>query len=101
MRSNSTGSARATAPPPWTGAPPVPEKMWAWVTEQTHQAERVLFDEAGGCRFCRRGPERDASRRQLPVFFKSQINSRAFPKIGDSSRWFPLGSFHHERHRML
>jgi hypothetical protein len=97
------GSEDAPRFPP-TGSrttPLVPEKLWAWATDQADRAELVLFDGAGGCRFCHSGPPRDASRRTLPVFPKSQVNSRVFPKIGESPRWLPRGGFHHERHRML
>ncbi|SIN78394.1 hypothetical protein SAMN05444166_0827 [Singulisphaera sp. GP187] len=63
-----------------------------WAEQQLSEASRLLFEGAGGCRYCHRvtaesSPETD----QLPRF--------ALPKI--NSRWFPHSVFSHERHRSL
>ncbi len=63
-----------------------------WAEQQLGEASRLLFEGAGGCRYCHRvaaesSPETD----RLPRFELPQINSR----------WFPHSVFSHERHRSL
>lgn len=63
-----------------------------WAEQQLSEASRLLFEGAGGCRYCHRvaaepSPETD----QLPQFELPQIKSR----------WFPHSVFSHERHRSL
>jgi hypothetical protein len=62
----------------------------AWVDFQTAQAERMLFDLGGGCRFCHQaqGPRATG---ELPVYAPSRL----------LNRWFTGSQFRHESHHVL
>ena len=86
-------AAPVVEPPrrPLPGGPrpqPVTDKEWSWVNYQLETAERVLFDGAGGCRYCHQVKERFGPRR-LPEYAKANIRSR----------WFGHSIFSHHSHR--
>ncbi len=58
-----------------------------WVQQQLDQAERVLFDGAGGCRYCHSVQPGDSDWKIAP------------PKI--PNRWLSHSTFRHDSHRML
>jgi hypothetical protein len=62
----------------------------AWVDLQMAQAERMLFDLGGGCRFCHQaqGPRATG---ELPVYAPSRL----------LNRWFTGSHFRHESHHVL
>ncbi|AGA29124.1 cytochrome c3 family protein [Singulisphaera acidiphila] len=63
-----------------------------WAELQLSEASRLLFEGAGGCRYCHRvAAESSPETHQLPRFELPQIKSR----------WFPHSVFSHERHRSL
>jgi hypothetical protein len=67
---------------------------WAWVQQQLHGSERMLFDGAGGCLYCHLKKETaspDAKAQRLPEFWETNI----------PQRWLPHSRFNHESHRML
>lgn len=61
--------------------------QWDWVHEQVRQADRVLFDAAGGCRYCHNVQSDENGWQVTP------------PKI--PSRWLAHSTFRHDSHRML
>jgi hypothetical protein len=72
-------------------APPTREEH-LWIHEQQAQIERVLFDGAGGCRYCHH--EKGKAKRHvgaLPEFFPSNI----------PTYWYRSSRFSHHAHRML
>jgi hypothetical protein len=87
--------------PGWPGPRPVSKEQFEWVNRQLGQIEDVLFGKDGGCRYCHR--EENAGNREdgLPRYLPSRINTRDFPVIGASARWFPHSRFSHAAHRML
>ena len=66
---------------------PMTRAEWDWVNEQIGQADRVVFQGAGGCRYCHTVESADAGWRV------------AKPNIPD--RWLPHSRFRHDSHRML
>jgi hypothetical protein len=89
-------------PGAWTGPPPVSKEQFEWVNRQLQQVEDVLFNKPGGCAFCHQ-EEHPTKRRAdgLPEYAPPRINSRTFPEIGASTRWFPHSRFSHVAHQML
>jgi hypothetical protein len=76
------------APPP----PAAAEAQWQWVEHKLDRVERLLFDGAGGCRYCHREiTDPDHRPSGLPQY--------APPGIG--ARWFPHSRFSHDRHRTM
>jgi predicted CXXCH cytochrome family protein len=77
---------------PLPGQPPRPaldEKAFAWVEKHLTKTEAVLFDRAGGCRFCH--TETEGPRQQgLPDYLPARIRER----------WYEHSVFSHEAHRM-
>ncbi len=59
-----------------------------WVNEQQGQVERLLFDGAGGCRFCHTEKSRKGG---LPEYLPTQL----------PERWHEHASFGHKAHLML
>lgn len=71
---------------------PVAERQFAWVGNQLAESERILFDGAGGCKYCHTVEEPAASRADgLPVLSLSNIRDR----------WWDHAKFKHDTHRML
>jgi hypothetical protein len=70
--------------------PPVTDKEWSWVNYQLETAERVLFDGAGGCRYCHEVKERLGHNR-LPEYATTNIRQR----------WLEHSVFSHHSHRSL
>jgi hypothetical protein len=89
-------------PGAWPGPPPVSKQQFEWVNRQLQQVEDVLFNKPGGCAYCHR-EEHPSKRRAdgLPEYAPARINSRTFPGMGDSARWFPHSRFRHDAHQML
>jgi hypothetical protein len=78
--------------PGWLRPPEVAPAQYGWVNRQLEQTERILFDGAGGCRYCHQ--EKAAPGRRpagLPEYEP--------PGIKD--RWYEHSSFRHASHRML
>jgi hypothetical protein len=73
-------------------SPPLAREEYAWVNHQQAEVERLLFDGAGGCRFCHQ-EKTDPERRPggLPKFKPSDIRER----------WNDHALFSHKSHRML
>jgi len=72
----------------------VTKEEWSWVDRQLQQTERVLFDGAGGCRYCHVKKEPVpalAWPKGLPTFEPTDIKPR----------WLKHGRFSHDSHRML
>lgn len=61
-----------------------------WANGQVQQAARLLFEGAGGCRYCHQEAA-EAARNDLPAF--------ALPMIKD--RWLVHSTFNHDSHRSL
>jgi hypothetical protein len=82
---------RGAAPErPLPGRPirqPVTETQWAWVNQRLQRAERVLFEGAGGCRYCHRVEAGKDMWRVLPTNIPE--------------RWLRHSTFRHDSHRML
>jgi hypothetical protein len=67
--------------------PPVTREQWHWVASQIETAQRLLFEGAGGCRYCHRvEPAEDGWR-----IVKPEI----------PGRWMSHSIFRHDSHRML
>jgi hypothetical protein len=72
--------------------PPLTEEAHAWVNRQQEQVERLLFDGAGGCKFCHQEKTTPATRRDgLPDYHRSNIRTR----------WLEHAVFSHKSHRLL
>jgi hypothetical protein len=71
-------------------AEPPPKEPGRWVGVQMEQAERLLFDLGGGCRFCHKAVAPRAPG-ALPEYAKSDI----------PERWYRKSFFRHESHQML
>jgi predicted CXXCH cytochrome family protein len=82
--------------PGWGPTQVLTSSRETWVKEQVRQSERMLFDGAGGCRFCH-APEKERKSDDLPIYKPSRIRSIL---IADD-RVYPHSQFSHSRHRML
>jgi predicted CXXCH cytochrome family protein len=63
-----------------------------WAEHQLGETTRLLFEGAGGCRYCHRVAKESSREADQPPRFEP-------PQI--ASRWFPHSIFSHERHRSL
>lgn len=73
-------------------AQPATKPQLAWVNEQWHTAEKLLFDKSAGCALCHTEVSKKEARVDgLPDFGQPRI----------PQRWLAHGVFDHSAHRML
>lgn len=91
---NDQPPARPQAPPlpGRRTVPPVSEAEWGWVNGRLAAAERVLYDGAGGCKYCHGEATTPAERPEgLPAYEPPRI----------TARWLAHGGFSHDSHRAV
>ncbi len=72
--------------PGLSGIQEVTKEEWAWVNQRLEEADRVLFQGAGGCRYCHRVEATGAG---------WQVAAPALPR-----RWLGFSKFSHFSHRL-
>ncbi len=71
---------------------PLTREQFAWVNDEQTRVERLLFDGAGGCRYCHQEKTTPQTRIEgLPEYLAPNI----------PSRWLKHASFNHQSHQML
>jgi hypothetical protein len=63
------------------------QAQWDWVNQQLEEADRVVFQGAGGCRYCHTIVSSESG---------WQVTNPSIP-----NRWLRHSRFHHDSHRML
>ena len=66
---------------------PMTQAQWDWVNQQLAEADRVVFQGAGGCRYCHTIVSSESG---------WQVTNPSIP-----NRWLRHSRFHHDSHRML
>lgn len=90
LASSAPAAATERPIPGSSGSAPAGEDDAPWVRAQLDHNESLLFDGAGGCRYCHQ-VKTPRLRRQLPVYEPSHI----------PARWLTKSVFAHQPHRLL
>jgi len=72
-------------------APLVPLELSGWVDDQASMVQRLLFDAAGGCRYCHIAKREGSHPSGLPEYDPTNV----------PASWFPHAKFSHARHGLM